>query len=94
MPNRHLTDGERASLFTPLIAEVRARLEVLSKGDRALFWALRRKLAKELTYDANVAGRCVALCSKSRSESSRQIAAPCAHRSYLSQVPYLIASKR
>src|SRR4051794_35692787 len=51
MPNRQLTDAERATLFAPLIAEVRARLDVLSGGDTALLWALRRKLAKELSYD-------------------------------------------
>lgn len=51
MPNRQLTDSEREALFAPLIAEVRERLESLSGGDPALLWALRRKLAKELSYD-------------------------------------------
>ena len=51
MPNRQLTDDERATLFAPLITEVRARLHELSAGDPALLWALRRKLAKELGYD-------------------------------------------
>ena len=51
MPNRQLTDAERATLFAPLITEVRDRLEALSGGDPALLWALRRKLAKELSYD-------------------------------------------
>lgn len=51
MPNRLLTDEERQSLFLPLITEVRARLAELSQGDEALLWALRRKLAKELSYD-------------------------------------------
>ena len=51
MPNRMLTDEERKTLFQPLIAEVRDRLEKLSAGDEGLLWALRRKLYKELTYD-------------------------------------------
>jgi UTP:GlnB (protein PII) uridylyltransferase len=51
MPNRQLTDAERRDLFAPLIEDVRARLHSLSKGDDDLLWALRRKLAKELSYD-------------------------------------------
>jgi hypothetical protein len=51
MPNRILTEDERKRLFEPLISEVRIRLGELSKGDDDLFWALRRKLAKELGYD-------------------------------------------
>jgi len=41
-PNRQLTDAERATLFAPIIAEVRERLARLSGGDEALLWALRR----------------------------------------------------
>ena len=51
MPNRQLTDAERANLFAPLIEEVRDKLSSLSEGDPELLWALRRKLAKELSYD-------------------------------------------
>jgi len=51
MPNRQLTKEELERLFTPLIDDVRAKLQQLSAGDEALTWALRRKLAKELTYD-------------------------------------------
>ncbi len=51
MPNRQLTAVELESLFRPLIVEVRNRLNALSNGDNGLLWALRRKLAKELTYD-------------------------------------------
>ena len=51
MPNRQLTTAELEALFRPLIAEVRGRLQTLSAGDAGLLWALRRKLAKELTYD-------------------------------------------
>jgi hypothetical protein len=51
VPNRQLSTSERESLFAPLIAEVRTRLINLSGGDVDLHWALRRKLAKELTYD-------------------------------------------
>jgi hypothetical protein len=51
MPNRQLTTVEIETLFRPLIAEVRGQLQTLSAGDTDLLWALRRKLAKELTYD-------------------------------------------
>lgn len=51
MANRILTESERERLYQPLMAEVRARLKKLSRGDDALLWALRRKLSKELTYD-------------------------------------------
>jgi hypothetical protein len=46
-----LTNDELKQLFTPLIAQVRERLRELSGGAEDLHWALRRKLAKELTYD-------------------------------------------
>ena len=51
MPNRQLTATELEHLFEPLIAEVREKLICLARGDSELHWALRRKLAKELTYD-------------------------------------------
>jgi ribosomal protein L44E len=51
MANRRLTAKELDELFYPLIAEVRDRLGKLCGNDPVLFWALRRKLAKELTYD-------------------------------------------
>src|SRR6266571_4100481 len=51
MPNRQLTERELADLFAPLLAEVRNRLTTLSGGDSKLLFALRRKLAKELSYD-------------------------------------------
>jgi len=51
MANRHLTSAELERLFKPLIAKVREKLVRLARGDNDLHWALRRKLAKELTYD-------------------------------------------
>jgi hypothetical protein len=51
MPNRRLTDDELKELFTPLITQVRKWLRELSGDAEDLHWALRRKLAKELTYD-------------------------------------------
>jgi hypothetical protein len=51
MTNRQLTDEELTHLFRPILEEVRARLHDASQGDDRLLWALRRKLAKELTYD-------------------------------------------
>lgn len=38
-------------MFTPLIDEVRSKLAALSNDDVELHWALRRKLAKTLSYD-------------------------------------------
>jgi hypothetical protein len=51
MANRKLSSEELRSIAWPFIAEVRRRLTDLSAGDEDLHWALRRKLAKELTYD-------------------------------------------
>ena len=51
MANRQLSSEELANIARPFIAEVRRRLTELSAGDADLHWALRRKLAKELTYD-------------------------------------------
>lgn len=51
MSNRQLTSEELVELFQPLIADVREKLTRVSGGDAELLWALRRKLAKELTYD-------------------------------------------
>ena len=51
MANRRLTEGELADLFGPILENVRERLRAASGADEQLLWALRRKLAKELTYD-------------------------------------------
>jgi hypothetical protein len=51
MPNRTLEQDELELLFSPLLRDVRERLERLADGDHRLLWALRRKLAKELVYD-------------------------------------------
>jgi ribosomal protein L44E len=51
MPNRQLTPSEIEELFTPLLSHLRERLQQLSGADPELLWALRRKLAKELSYD-------------------------------------------
>ncbi len=48
--NRNLTQTELRDLFAPLFTDVRAKLDVASAGDADLLWALRRKLAKELSY--------------------------------------------
>jgi ribosomal protein L44E len=50
MPNRTLTASERRDLFEPLFADVVAKLDAVSEGNGSLLWALRRKLAKDLTY--------------------------------------------
>jgi hypothetical protein len=50
-PNRNLSPDELRDVFAPLLTEVRSRLVELARGDAAFHWALRRKLAKELTYD-------------------------------------------
>ncbi len=51
MSTRKLTESEIDDLFRPLITAVRHKLQKLSKGEADLFWALRRKLYKELSYD-------------------------------------------
>jgi rubrerythrin len=51
MANRQLSSEELANIARPFVDEVRRRLAELSAGDADLHWALRRKLAKELTYD-------------------------------------------
>ncbi len=51
MANRQLTSEELTNLFRPLMSEVRSKLASLSGGELELLWALRRKLAKELSYD-------------------------------------------
>lgn len=51
MSTRKLTESEIETLFRPLMTDVRHKLQKLSKRDDALFWALRRKLYKELSYD-------------------------------------------
>lgn len=51
MPNPRLTKEQNASLFVPLLAELRARLIAVAGDDPNTLWALRRKLAKELVYD-------------------------------------------
>lgn len=50
MPNRNLSPTELRDLFAPLFADVRAKMDAASGGDAQLLWALRRKLAKELSY--------------------------------------------
>lgn len=50
MPNRQLT-GEERERVAPLLEEVRARLRALAGSDEELYWAMRRKVYKELMYD-------------------------------------------
>jgi hypothetical protein len=50
MANPQLTPEQRQSLFEPLLQSTKAELERLSNGDARVFWALTRKLAKELIY--------------------------------------------
>jgi hypothetical protein len=49
MPNRNLSPTELRHLFAPLFKDVRAKLDTASGGDVELLWAMRRKLAKELS---------------------------------------------
>ena len=50
MINRQLT-SEEIEYVNALLCEIRAKLEKLSQGDKALLFAYRRKVFKELTYD-------------------------------------------
>lgn len=75
MPNRQLTAQELENLARPLLAEVEERLRVLAAGDANLFWALRRKLYKELMYgERGKPMRRVALKKAKRAEQSDRCA--------------------
>lgn len=50
MVNRRLS-AEELKRANTLLTEVRSKLEALSKGDKDLLFAYRRKVYKELTYD-------------------------------------------
>jgi hypothetical protein len=50
MANRNL-NLEELGIANVLLSEIREKLKQLSGGDDSLFWALRRKISKELTYD-------------------------------------------
>lgn len=50
MANRRLS-AEELKWANTLLAEVRSKLKALSKGDKNLLFAYRRKVYKELTYD-------------------------------------------
>jgi hypothetical protein len=50
MANPLLSKSQRELLFTPLFEQTKAELHKLANGDEKVLWALRRKLAKELTY--------------------------------------------
>lgn len=50
MAGPRLTDEQRAKLFEPLFKRVKQDLQRASAGNKDVLWALRRKLAKELTY--------------------------------------------
>jgi len=50
MPNRQLKP-EDLILANAMLSEIRARLEILSNGDRELLFAYRRRVFKELTYN-------------------------------------------
>jgi DNA repair exonuclease SbcCD ATPase subunit len=50
MPNRNLTAGKLEKAVA-LLDEIRLQLNRLARGDPALLFAYRRKIAKELSYD-------------------------------------------
>lgn len=50
MANRQLNSDELAKAHA-LLDEIRAKIELLSEGDKELLFAYRRKIYKELTYD-------------------------------------------
>src|SRR5437868_964887 len=50
MPNRRLTT-EELDLANAILDATRHRLNEAAQGDQDLLFALRRKIAKELTYD-------------------------------------------
>jgi hypothetical protein len=50
MPNPRLTDDQIKTIFRPLFNDLIKRVSEIAGHDVALLFALRRKLAKELTY--------------------------------------------
>lgn len=50
MANRQLTP-EELERANALLEDIRSKLEALSKGEKDLLFAYRRKIFKELTYD-------------------------------------------
>ena len=50
MANRQLTTAELEQA-NELLVEIRTKLEAMSRGDKDLLFAYRRKIFKELTYD-------------------------------------------
>lgn len=50
MPNPTLSEDDRKHLFRPLFAEIVAMITKAAGGNEDRLWALRRKIAKELTY--------------------------------------------
>ena len=50
MANPLLTESQRKTLFAPLLKKTKAELLKFADGDEQVLWALRRKLAKELSY--------------------------------------------
>ena len=50
MPNRRLSAAE-LEIANLLLTDIRSSIETHAKGDPELLFALRRKVAKELTYD-------------------------------------------
>lgn len=58
MPNRQIKP-EGLVLANAMLAEIRARLEALSNGDRELLFAYRRKVFKEITRTQAVPADCL-----------------------------------
>ena len=50
MANRQLSEKEVEELFRPLFEKISILIREKCHGDEELHWALRRKIAKELTY--------------------------------------------
>ena len=76
MSNRQLTPKELRDLVIPLLMELRERLVAVTKGDKELLWALRRKIFKELMYDERGKPMYrVALKKKKKAEQNNR----CAH---------------
>ena len=75
MPNRQLSKDELEKLAYPLLADVRRKLKEISDGNEELLWALRRKIAKELSYDERGKPmQRVALKKKKRADQGDQCA--------------------
>jgi hypothetical protein len=79
MPNPQLTKEQIKTHFTPLFQRVVGDLVQLAGGDEGLLFALRRKLAKELTYEERSGPSVRKRLKRLKREAQKNICPVCRH---------------